>query len=452
MNDLPLSKRHSLRYFLRNQLLVLSGFMVTGFGCILFYLYVDGLDIATSKSLQVIGDYYAQMHQRGELQQTQVEADEFSIFIGQQSLPQWIHDEFEQQEFTNYTLYKTWYEAKDLPNVDKAPLLLTAMPIDKGKSQLFAVYHFQPSAEGDTGSAKGPPNVLQTVLIITITVFIVLLIIVMWMAKRFNQRVLKPMEDLADMAAKIDQEEPPTNHPVLKERSETGLVAQTLYASMQRIRTYHQRESEFLQNASHELRTPITVLSSALDIIDRRQQLGKNNIDKPLTHMRQAVVNMKSTTEALLWLSRDEVQTAQQLPVGANDVQQILRETTEQLEHLIEGRELKINIGKVPEELVLHNADLLRIVLSNLIRNAYEHTFEGQVDIIISEHELCINDTGIGLNGNNNMLQRGESGRDSFGLGLDIVSRIAEKKDWKLALSNNEHGGCCAKLRWNELS
>lgn len=190
------------------------------------------------------------------------------------------------------------------------------------------------------------------------------------------------------------------------------------------------------------------MLSSALDIIDRRQQLGKKDIDKPLSHMRQAVVTMKSTTEALLWFSRDDAQTSEQLPVSAHDMQQMLREITDQLVYLIEGRELKINIGEIPEELLLHNAALLRIVLSNLIRNAYEHTFEGQVDISISEHEICINDTGIGLNDKHTILQRGESGRDSFGLGLDIVSRIADKKGWRLTLSSNDHGGCCASLCW----
>ncbi|OOV86082.1 sensor histidine kinase [Oceanospirillum linum] len=448
MHQLTVSKRYSLRYFLRNQLLVLSSFMVTGFGCILFYLYVDGLDIATRKSLQVIGDYYAQLYQSGELSQTQIQANEFSIFVGQQNLPDWISNEFNQQEFSNRTLYKAHYQVSDSSNGSIAPLLLTAIPINNGEQQLFAVYHFQPTPKDGTGNAGRSPNILQTVLTITVTVFIVLLIIVLWMAQRFNQRVLKPMEALADMAANIDQEKPLVKHPILADRSETGLVAQTLEAGIERIRAYHQRESDFLQNASHELRTPITVLSSALDIIDRRRQLGKKDLDKPLIHMRQAVVNMKSTTEALLWLSRDEPQSVESLPVTANDLQQMLSEVTQQLHYLIDGRELNIHIGPVPHDLVLHNADLLRIVLINLIRNAYEHTFEGQINISISNKELSINDTGIGLSDNINLMQRGHSGRNSFGLGLDIVSRIADKKGWFLSLSSNEYNGCCARLRW----
>lgn len=448
MQKQSIDKRYSLRYFLRNQLLVLSGFIVTGFGGILFYLYVDGLDIATQKSLQVIGDYYAQLYERGELKQHQIEADEFSIYIGQKHLPNWIADAFSQEGFDNHTLYKTRYQTNDLIDENKGPLLLTAIPVDDGQHQLFAVYHFRSPANVDVSSAHSPSNIIQTVLVITVTVFIVLLITVLWIAQRFNQRVLKPMEALAEMAANIDQAKPLDHHPILQDRSETGLVAKTLVAGIERIRVYHQRENDFLQNASHELRTPITVLGSALDIIERRQQLGKKDIDKPLTHMRQAVINMKSTTEALLWLSRDTPQSVESLPVTANDLQQMLSEVTEQLQYLIDGRELRVCIDPIPDDLIFYNSDLLRIVLSNLIRNAYEHTFEGQITISISRNEISINDTGIGLNDTTNLMQRGQSGRDSFGLGLDIVARIADKKGWVLSLSSNKQNGCCARLRW----
>jgi signal transduction histidine kinase len=449
MQKQTIDKRYSLRYFLRNQLLVLSGFIVTAFGGILFYLYVDGLDIATHKSLQVIGDYYVQLYERGEFQQNYIEADEFSIFIGQKNVPGWITDAFNEEHFSNHTLYKSRYLPSGLPDGNKeTPLLLTAFPVDDGQNQLFAVYHFHPPTNADISSGYTPPNIVQTVLIITVTLFIVLLIIVLWIAQRFNQRVLNPMEALAEMAANIDQAKPLDHHQILQDRSETGLVAQTLVAGIERIRIYHQRENDFLQNASHELRTPITVLGSALDIIERRQQLGKKDIDKPLIHMRQAVINMKSTTEALLWLSRDEPKSVKSLPVTANDLQQMLSEITEQLQYLIDGRELHVCIDPVPDDFILYNADLLRIVLSNLIRNSYEHTFEGKITISVSDNEISINDTGIGLNDNANLVQRGQSGRDSFGLGLDIVARIADKKGWLLSLSSNEDNGCCARLRW----
>jgi len=295
----------------------------------------------------------------------------------------------------------------------------------------------------------------KTVLLITFVVFVILLITVVWMARRFNRRVLEPMEALADMAHKVDESNPEISHPILDDQSEIGLVAHALKQSMERIHRFHQREKVFLQNASHELRTPITVVGSALDIIERRLTLGKKDISKPLEHIRQASVNMKDTTEALLWLSREDDPKGSQpalLPeqsvITANDVHVILTELVEQLGYLIEGRDINVVISMNCQEIELYDPTLVRIVLTNLIRNAFEHTFEGQITIEVDHAEIRIVDTGIGLSGEANPIKRGASGRDSFGLGLDIVSRIAAKKSWMLSLDRNSYGGCTATLNW----
>ncbi len=446
------SKRHSLRSFLRNQLLLLTGFIVTGFACLMLYLYIDGLDIATKKGLVVIGSYYAQQHDEGKLEETILETDEFSIFVGQENLPEWIISHFPQNNFTDYTLYKSLFNDRKFQGDSNAPLLFTAIPIEKGERQLFAVYHFRD--DKSPGTVK-PPHILETVLSITFIVFVILLITVVWMARRFNQRVLEPMEALADMAHKVDESSPVISHPILDDRSEIGLVAHALKQGVERIHGFHQREKVFLQNASHELRTPITVVGSALDIIERRLLMGKKDISKPLRHIRQASVNMKDTTEALLWLSREEAlednhspQRPEQSPIAARDLQDITSELVDQLGYLIEGRDISVSISMNCEEIQLYDPALVRIVLTNLIRNAFEHTFEGQVMIDIHSTKICIADTGIGLSGDTNPIKRGESGRDSFGLGLDIVSRIAVKKGWQLSLDRNTHDGCTATLRW----
>ena len=452
VNKSSSKKHHSLRSFLRNQLLLLTGFIVSGFACLMFYLYIEGLDIATQKGLVVIGSYYAQQYDEGKLEETTLETDEFSIFVGQENLPEWVTSHFPQSSFTDYTLFKTLIPDRESQPVSETPLLFTAIPIEKGERQLFAVYHFRHDKNLGTVS---PPLILETVLLITFAVFVILLITVIWIAQRFNRRVLEPMEALADMAHKVDESSPVVSHPILNDRSEIGLVAHALKQGVERIHSFHQREKVFLQNASHELRTPITVVGSALDIIERRLMLGKKDISKPLQHIRQASVNMKDTTEALLWLSREEAladnqssQGGEQSLITASDLQAITSELVEQLSYLIEGRDINVTISMNCQEIQLHDPALVRIVLTNLIRNAFEHTFEGQVIIDIHNTKICIADTGIGLSGDTNPIKRGESGRDSFGLGLDIVTRIAAKKDWQLNLDRNVHKGCTATLIW----
>lgn len=456
MNKQNPLKSDSLRTFLRNQLLILTSFIVVGFAFILYYIYIDGLDIATRKNLNIIGQYYAQLHDEGSLNKTTLETGEFSIFIGQENLPPWLVSRFPQPTFENEQLFKSFLRLTDAERQRGLypMLLMTAVPIEQGERQLFAVYHFKPIHRATF--LEGAPPLLETILIVTLVVLLFLLIAIAWIAHHFNRRVLAPMEALADMAHNVDEQALELTHPILNDRSEIGQVAQALNQSMARIHTFHQREKTFLQNASHELRTPITVVGSALDIIERRLAMGKQDIEGPLKHIRQASFTMKETTEALLWLSRephtDGPTTAiktEQYPPSPVDLQQILRELVTQLNYLIEGRDIDVNITIQTQQIQLYDPALVRIVFANLIRNAFEHTFDGRVDIHADEVGIEIRDTGIGLNNQTNPIKRGESGRDSFGLGLDIVSRIADKKGWQLSLQNNSNGGCTAILVWS---
>jgi len=456
MSNETFSKWHSLRFFLRNQLLILTGLIVAGFTVLIFYIYVTGVDAATQNSLRVIGTYYANLYEKGEFNQVSLETDEFSLFVGKENLPDWVRSRFPQERFENYGLVKdlNLLESSDVEESFKPIILLTAIPIDGGKRQLFATYHFQ----REQPTLIGPPRVLETAVPIIIGIFITLLMAVLWIAHRFNKKVLKPIETLTDMANKVDESSPDSSHPILQDRSEVGQVAQALQQGLERVHNYHQREKDFLQNASHELRTPITVVGTALDIIERRQALGKTDISKALKHIRQAANNMRETTNALLWLSRefdtqknaesaDDPSTPETAVLDADDIGILSENIVEELDYLIEGKDINVST-QVSVNMEIKDPALIRIVLTNLIRNAFEHTFSGKVDIQINDEGISVTDTGIGLNSETKWIKRGESSRGSFGLGLNIVSRIAEKKGWSLRLDDRPEGGCVAALCW----
>lgn len=421
---------------------------MVGFAYLLLNLYVNGLDRATRKGLIVIGSYYAQLYDQGQFDLPLLETKEFSIYIGRENFPEWMASKYPADTIENYKFYKT-NNPLSSETGNHIPLFFTAIPIEQGQRKLFAVFHYLPSDE--PGVAKSP-LIIETVLLITGGICIVLLVAVFWIAHRFNKKVLRPLEGLADMARQVEQNDPKYPPALLNDQSEIGHVAHTLKTGLEKLNQYNQREKQFLQNTSHELRTPITVVGSAVDIIERRLELGKKDITKPLQHIRQASTNMRETTEALLWLSRAEQNTSRHAnnssPLQEYEIDALVNELVDQLGYLIEGRNLNIEITVSTQEIPINDAAFLRIVLSNLIRNAFEHTFEGSVNIAITTEEICVSDTGIGLSGEVDPLQRGKSNRDSFGLGLDIVSKIAELQNWQLLLSNNPEGGCIVTLKW----
>jgi signal transduction histidine kinase len=90
---------------------------------------------------------------------------------------------------------------------------------------------------------------------------------------------------------------------------------------------------------------------------------------------------------------------------------------------------------------------LCRIVLSNLIRNAFEHTLSGTVCVQQNELHLVITNTSSGLsNDYQKVRERDLSHGQGFGIGLDIVKKIADQQKWQLQLSSSYSNGSQVQL------
>jgi signal transduction histidine kinase len=80
-----------------------------------------------------------------------------------------------------------------------------------------------------------------------------------------------------------------------------------------------------------------------------------------------------------------------------------------------------------------------KILLGNLIKNAFACTEQGQITVAVDQDSIRVTDTGIGLDSK-------PRGVEGFGLGLLIAHDICRKYDWHLELINNDRGGCTARI------
>lgn len=461
--------RQGLRFFIQEKLIVLTLAVILCTSGLIYYIYNQGLDISARMSLTKIGYHYAQLDKANALTETQYVMGEFSVYIGKHHLPLWLTESLGSKQVDNYELVKlrikhnknnshSNQEKRDLQGSTQPNfILLTAIP-GKSERQIFIAYLFSKDFKIEEVPT---PNIFETVTLATLVVLTLLIILVLWIAYRFHQKVLSPMESLAQIASDLDCYQSLDDHPLLKNQSEIGHIAKVLNQSIKRIKQTQEREKTFLQNASHELRTPIAVISSALDLIDRHQETGSNDFKDPLIHIRQSSNNMKNLTESLLWLSqaaKDKEQDSQREPkkqtLNTHELATLVSEVKQQLNYLIEGRKLNIQLNIIDEGIIYIEKNLLLIVISNLIRNAFEHSFEGKITINISKDFFSIQDSGCGIKNPEQLMQRGISNRESFGLGLDIVTQIAQQKDWSFTLKNtienNLETGCTATLKWHE--
>ena len=422
-----MAKSKSLRTQFRNQLLVSIGLLVLIYSVLLHYLFFQGLDQATHRSMMQEARHYAQAYANNPDYQLP-RSDSFAVYIGRENLPPLLKQRFKHIPLINRELAIAEDAKKPFFKPPKESFFILPYPVANTDSQLLLVYDNKPP-EHQPGHAP-PPFKLD---LITATVIAALLSIalILWLAGRLITQVLNPLQQLTQMAKTIDQDKPEQEFTAMQDNSEIGLVANTLHESLQRIHQFHQREKQFLQNASHELRTPIAVIGSSLDMIDRRIEQGKTEISDQLQYIRHANKDMRELTEALLWLGRD-----QELAMATEqvDLSSLVTTLCDDLAYLIAGRNIAVNIRPTNPAPIQLPLALCRIVLNNLIRIAFEHAWEGEINIQVATSSVSISNDVSRFNTQNMHVPstRGESSYESFGLGLDIVKQIVDKQGWIL--------------------
>lgn len=216
--------------------------------------------------------------------------------------------------------------------------------------------------------------------------------------------------------------------PIDADYSEVELhqIATAFNDFLDETRRHLKRERNLVNMASHELRTPIAIASGALEIIDLRDNL--NPKDKAtLQRAQQALEEMQENTTTLLKLSRGK-----SLDEGVEWVS--LTETMEQMvdKLALQGSDIsRIAVQANAEYRLCTNQSMLSMLLSNLLRNALQHS-TGQVTIKLSSQQIeVLSDTAFQL-----------SASQGNGLGLFIVSMICEHLGWELYQPENHQGVC----------
>jgi two-component system phosphate regulon sensor histidine kinase PhoR len=202
---------------------------------------------------------------------------------------------------------------------------------------------------------------------------------------------------------------------------------------------------DFVANASHELRSPLTVIMGYLDALAEDERLPAN-WHQPVETMQQQALRMRRLIEDLLQLSK--LESGQ--PVGKErvvDVPGILAAARK------EALSLPVHPGRVEVELrsqanLLGEETELQSVVSNLVSNAVRYTpVDGEVHISWSVDDdgghLVVRDTGIGIPEDDiarvtERFYRADSGRarerGGTGLGLAIVKHALRRHDADLEI------------------
>ena len=272
------------------------------------------------------------------------------------------------------------------------------------------------------------------------TLFVVMgltTLIVVVLAFALAKRLLKPVDKLMSVLSNIKGDTMPAGFSEQFAHDEMGHFARELERTMNRIQAFITREQHFTRDVSHELRTPVSICLGATTLLKESdltedQRVLVDRIETAQHHMQRCI-------EGLLALAREQEMKSESvalLPLVESAI----------IEHhqLIEHKDIEIDLTLTPQDKVLSHPQACRIIISNLIRNAFEHTDEGQVTITFTKDTLAIRNTSdpISASALPTMFEPGVRGEAStgFGIGLSLVKRLCESLKHKIDLISDGDG------------
>lgn len=244
--------------------------------------------------------------------------------------------------------------------------------------------------------------------------------------------------DLAGKISNIDADKLDKEITVDSSQEELKELASAINHMLNRINNSYKSQVRFVSDASHELRTPISIIQGYVNLLDRWGKKDPKIMDEAISAIKTESENMKELIEKLLFLARSDNETIQlqQEVIDACDiVEEIVKET-----QLIDGNH---EYGLELNRPAYINADkqLLKQAIRILIDNSIKFTPYGN-KITLKVHkrdgEVCITvqDNGMGIKPENlpNLFDRfyrsDESrtkGTGGSGLGLSIAKWIIDR-------------------------
>jgi signal transduction histidine kinase len=273
---------------------------------------------------------------------------------------------------------------------------------------------------------------------------------VAWLLAGFLTR---PLQSLAGAARRVAEGDLGARAPVAGSREQRD-VAETFNEMAARLEAVLTAQREFVANASHQLRTPLTGLRLRLEAAE---DLARGpELREELAAAGQEVERLAALLRNLLVLAREGEERPEPRPVGLGE------EATEALarwsaEAQAAGIRLAARDEGVPAALA--SASDVGIALDNLLENAIKYSPRGStVTVEWGERDGCayvaVTDEGPGLAPGEGAAAterffRGSAGArtQGSGLGLAIVRSLAQRWGGELALANRERGGLRAEVR-----
>jgi signal transduction histidine kinase len=200
-------------------------------------------------------------------------------------------------------------------------------------------------------------------------------------------------------------------------------------------------QKQFIENASHEMQTPLSIIQSRLEALIGQAELTEEQADI-VEGIISSTQRLKKLNKTLLLLSKIENQEF--LLTEKINIKTIIIKSLEYYDEQKEMLNIQVRSNLQPLNTIKGNEMLTEILIQNLLKNAFLHNVkDGWITITTQTDQFTITNSGNFLNVNDDRIFdrffKQSNNSESWGLGLSIASKITKLSNWELTYRS--HGG-----------
>jgi two-component system sensor histidine kinase ArlS len=276
-------------------------------------------------------------------------------------------------------------------------------------------------------------DLISNIALLFCTILFLLLAGLYFISRRVSKRIWLPFYATLNQIEQfdLDKNEKANFEPTTVE--EFSRLNQSIERLVERNLLNYKNQKEFVENAAHELQTPLAIIQAKLDVLTQQVPMT-NELGNTLSELNKTVSMLNRVNKNLLLLSKIETykyNTTERVLVSETVKRQVLF-----LKEQAEEKKIIVHVMSTESVVLDANASLIEILISNVLLNSLRHNYAGgEIWITLNQREFAISNTSKQTElQREKLFQRfsnaGTEGGN--GLGLSIVKKICDLHGWNL--------------------
>ena len=266
---------------------------------------------------------------------------------------------------------------------------------------------------------------------------------------------LSPVVAMADRARRIGVENLSERLPVANPRDELGHLAETFNELLGRLEASLLQQRQFMADASHELRTPVTITRTAAAVALQQDHRDESEYRDTLKIVEQQAARLSRVVDDMFTIARADT-GSYPMRVTPMYLDEVVDEVVRATRVVAQTRNVSVESTVVPSAVFTGDEELMRRMIGNLVDNAVRHTPEGscvrvELDETDSGYAIAVKDQGPGIPTEirsqiferffRGDASRRKSAQDGAGLGLGLARWIARAHGGDVVLARTSPSG-----------